>query len=227
MRKNVANTCHFLFAGVSCETDTYFVRTYNPEGILMRNLLKRVLSMNTRTEPKAEHLPDDYGWLQKQYIHFCQSKFAGKQNPNDLIIDLQRLMAIPEITHLTFAENNKGLEIVVATTPVLLVDPATSHTHFIGRFIIRINRKAQYYNFHNIDGGLMSPINGIPQTIFHHPHINSDGTMCVTQGREELSEYLSEGKMYDAIRMIIRMLHTIDEYPFAGAKISLWPKEEP
>ncbi len=182
--------------------------------------------MNSPQESKAEQLPEDYRWLQKQYIHFCQSKFAGKQDPSDLIIDLQRLMAIPQITHLTFSENSQGLEMILATTPILLADPSTKRVHHIGRFVVRINRKAKYIVYWNIDGGIQTWEDGKNVTIFHHPHINNQGHMCVTQGREELLEYLCDGKMYDAATIIMHMLNTLDDFPFPGARIEYWPVEE-
>lgn len=192
----------------------------------MRNPLERIPFMQSPRPGKGEQLPHDYGWLQKQYIHFCQSKFAGKQEPTSLIIDLQNLMAMPEITHITFSENNQGLEMLLATTHVHLLEPLTNLEYSIGRFVVRINRRAKYVVYTNIDGGLCELHDGIMKTVFHHPHINYQGIMCVTQGKEELLEHLCDGKMYDAARIIVRMLWTIDSFPFPDARLEHWPLKE-
>ena len=140
-----------------------------------------------------------------------------------ILQDMKELMHTPGITHIAFRESDLGFELLLGIEHIYINDPATRKVRDIGEFIIIINRKSKQVRFVNITGPLTRMVDGVPHLIYHHPHVNSHGEMCIVEGKEQLNEYLTEGQIAPVARMLIKALYTVDQMPFPDAKLSYWP----
>ena len=184
-----------------------FFRSTNAKGGSPQPLAQPVL---------PEH---QYAWLRKQYRHFCNSKFNSMEAMED---DLKRLIAIPEVTELTFATNEGGLSMIIGTSNIYITDPKTEKVYDIGEFVIMVNRGQKSVLFTNVtrvvDGGE-------GRNVCFHPHILSNRSeICMNAGWQQLIEHIGNGRMYDAVRILIKALQTTNGTPYLP--VSYWPERK-
>ena len=165
-------------------------------------------------------LPEQqYAWLRKQYIHFCNAKLNSMEEMED---DLKRLLAIPEITNITFARNETGLSMLLGTDHICITDPRSKKTHDIGEFVIVINRGLKTIRFHNVTRTVG---NGENLNACFHPHIlASRGEICMNEGWQQLIEHVGNGRMYDAARILVKALKTTNGTPYLP--VEHWPERK-
>jgi hypothetical protein len=192
----------------------------------MRDFFKRLQEIHNPPElqkPEREELPPEYPQLRKQYIHFCQSRDRSEE---EIVRDLHELMHMPEIAAIAFLQREGGLECLLGTIDVVITNPATGQMHDIGEFIVRINRGGHNILFENITRGIPYFENSVHKGQYHHPHIPYSMQICMPTGKQMLQEYVSKGMIYDAARMIVRALWTLDSVPYGNASIEKWPLKE-
>jgi hypothetical protein len=194
----------------------------------MRNFFRQLQEVHNPPEIREqarEELPPNYPQLRKQYVHFCQSR---DRSEGEIVHDLHELIHMPEIAAVAFVQHEGGLECLLGTINVVITNPATGRMHDIGEFIVRINRGGHGILFENITRGIPCYENGAPKGRYHHPHIYANGQMCMSAGKTLLQEYIGKGMIYDAARIIVRALWTLDAVPIGHASIEKWPllKEE-
>lgn len=195
----------------------------------MRNFFRLLQQVHNPPEVQTtEHEPlpleetSEFKALARQYVHFCQSRQSG--NSEQSLEDLKILIGLPEISHIAFRDGEQGFELLIGIKHVYITAKNTRKVHDIGEFIIAINRKEKRMRFINITGPMHRPIEGGGFTVaYHHPHVNEKGEMCITSGRDIINEFLTEGKISSAVRMLIKALHTVDDVPFHEARLDNWP----
>lgn len=173
--------------------------------------------------PVTEELPQNYPQLRKQYVDFCQSRSRSEE---EIVHDLHELMRMPEISHIGFVENVDSLTCLLGTANVSLINPTTGKVHDIGEFIVQINRREHTILFENITRGIPYFENLVQKGQYHHPHIPYSRQICMPTGKDVLQEYISKGMLFDAARIIIRALWTLDQAPYGAAGIDKWPTRE-
>lgn len=163
-------------------------------------------------EPKAVAPVDQLSSLRSQYIAFCRRPSPIGQSSDEIVADFEKLIVIPQIQTIAFSKT-VPLELLLGTTHVYLTDPKTNFLHDIGEFIIRIGSDKKVL-MENITRTLTRVSESYSTSnLFHHPHI-LNGNLCIRAGSEKLKEYLAEGKISEAVHMLVEALWTIDEYPY-------------
>ncbi len=188
--------------------------------------LQRVHNPPLHEEKVPVEETSEFKAIARHYVHFCQSRI-NRGNPAMILKDLRELMGIPEITHIAFRESEESFELMLGTKHVYITDPCTGKEHSIGEFIILINRKNKLVRLCNITSPMSKRLEGGEIEIsYHHPHINSRNIFCMASGKDILDEYLTEGQISPAVRMLVRALHTVDEGQYPDARIEYWPLKE-
>lgn len=189
----------------------------------MRKLIRRWrLRQQTNTKP-TEAQEATLTPLERQYLHFCQ---GGIFSVEAQLEQLAAICHLPEVTHLAFRQNDQGFELILATEHVFLIDPETDCEHDIGEFIVIINRKSKLVKFENITNRIIQDIKGERSLTYHHPHINSEGMLCMSEGKTELQDALTEGDLLTTVRIIVKALWSLDVGQYGPARIEHWPLRE-
>jgi len=122
-----------------------------------------------------------------------------------------RLAQLPGVAMIGVSEECDVL--YIGTKPVQLLERG-GPLRDIGEFIIGIH-----------PDGTFSCTNVTRQVNkFHHPHVQEDGTLCISDGKLEITTAIKDRDICTAVQLILIALHTLDEHPFPSAKISFWPK---
>jgi hypothetical protein len=187
----------------------------------MAPFFRRTNANSGAPQPLAQPvLPEhQYAWLRKQYRHFCNSKFNSMEMMED---DLKRLIAIPEVTELTFTTSDSSLSMVIGTSNLYITDPKTEKVYDIGEFVIVINRGQKTISFTNVTRVVSG---GEGQNVCFHPHILAKvGEICMNAGRQQLNEHIGNGRIYDAVRILLKALQTTNGTPYLP--VSYWPERK-
>lgn len=185
----------------------------------MDNFFRRLQARHNPPDLEAEEkLQEQKKWLLKQYIHFCQSRFASSRMLEE---DLEKLLRIPEITDISFAQNDSGLSMLLGTAHVYIVSPTTHLTHDIGEFVVVINKGNKSVRFANVTRTVMRD----DDYGLFHPHVPANsGRMCIQSGLTLLEEHIGNGRMYDAVRIIVQALFITNGTPYLP--VHNWPLKE-
>ena len=188
--------------------------------ILGRLQKYRLPKKKVPTEPKEE--PSPFEELQRNYVSFCKNKIGTEYRTRIILQEFEELIRIPGLTHISFRVAGSDLELMLGTACVILTNPYTHKRHKIGEFIITINRAMKSIKFENVTNPLrIQHENTDSISIYHHPHINGAGDICMYVGRQEMMYDLVEGSIHKVAEIAVRSLWTLDEHPFK--ELENWP----
>ena len=101
----------------------------------------------------------------------------------------------------------------------------------IGEFIVKFFPRQKKFTFENITRTPMRQSPELDQPTvstgyFHHPHINEDGVMCISNGNSEIMLAMADGVFSKAMKMImpaLRMDMRFVRRDTAYMELVLWP----
>ncbi len=150
----------------------------------------------------------------RQYLKFCESPFY---RPGQWVQDFWEMCAHPNLSAITITDDG---QLLLGIKDVVITNPNTNYKHIIGDFVITLRRHPSDQK--TISFEACEPIFVKDyDTIFYHPHINDKGQLCIDEGKLEMYNALARGDILEVFEYVMKILITMDEYPFID--VSLWP----
>lgn len=165
-----------------------------------------------------------------KYTEFCWSPLRSEEAIRG---DLARLMKLPMVKSLAFADDKKIRgTLMVGLEPLIIKDPDTGRYHFIGNFIVYITRYRKYpewaAGFRLVN---LNPQYSGGKPTYFHPHmlINDDpeignvADICISRGRFSIFQYIRKGQLDLAVELIANLLESLGPNT-AYHHINKWPR---
>lgn len=179
-------------------------------------LFRKPLPFGLPASTPTQHAPDDldseeFLTAQELYVTFCKGPRMPKEQARAQFLSFCR---VPGIQKIEFFHD--GALMRIGTHHVYVPnyrDPTLIHS--IGEFSIYAARGTEkFYVFENRTRTIAG---------HHHPHMNSDGILCITDGKQPLETALTDGDMLRFAQYAMAALYAVGSGAYGAAGIDEWP----
>ena len=169
-------------------------------------------------ESKSDLARQNHEQVRRQYAWLAASGSQVSKREDSIArgrAEFDEFCKLPFVQQLGVDVGNG--QVVVGTTCAYLRKTKEEPWRIIGEFIVTMKwMPAGFCCYNNT-----STVGG-----FHHPHVNTDGTMCISN-RQEILLLLADGNFLEAFKIIWTALNTTNGVPYPDAAPDKWPELRP
>lgn len=149
-----------------------------------------------------------------EFVALCQAfsppLFSGRISTREATREFERVVGSGRFAQVSVFQGT-----LLAKTRMVYMKSAVKRWHRIGEFMLEITRNE--FRAYNLT---------LCVADHHGPHIRSDGTICMSEGRELMMALIKNGQLGQALFMLERIVwHTNLSHhgQFNGAHVDQWP----